>query len=57
MLATYEKLNPDKLLDACGILESTLLNIINDAESKGMDVSEYLDKLNDAHMAVDTLFE
>lgn len=51
----YESLDSDELLTACGILESTLIALINRVEELGLDANEFHKSLNDAHMAVNEL--
>lgn len=51
----YEDVNPDQLITACGILESTLINLIEQVEAAGIDPQPFRSKLNDAHMAVDEI--
>ena len=57
MRNTYSNFPPDQLIVVCGVLESTLISIINDLESNGHDVTKYRTQLNEAHMALDELVD
>lgn len=57
MRDTYSNLPSGQLIVACGVLESTLIDIINKLESQGIDTTEYRRGLNEAHMAIDGLVD
>ena len=54
-MADIQSLNPEQLLTACGVMESTMLSFIIHCERRGIDVNELRQALDDAHNAVDGL--
>lgn len=56
MAETLTALNPDQLLIACGVMESTMLFFINHCERQGIDANVLRLALDDAHSAVDGLY-
>lgn len=53
MATILKSLNPEQLLTACGIMESTLILCINKLTDKGIDTSDLRTALDEAHAAVE----
>lgn len=49
------ELNNDQLLTACGVMESTIVSMIQKFESQGIDATDLRRGLAEAHAAVDDL--
>lgn len=55
MREIYSNLKHNDLLEACGVLESTLIEAIGKLEDQGIDTTDLRSGLNRAHAAVDGL--
>ena len=53
MKTTLQNFDSAQLLEACGVMESTLIHFIQKLDSQGIDTSDLRRGLNEAHQAVD----